>query len=122
MFRSPSWAEEETYRTGAVPRHQLATKTFEDLAIITKIANPWNPEMRLIWVAGIRGIGTWGAAEFLKKRWQELYDLLPDSNKDCDFSALLRIRYHNCDIEDTTLINVCTREGSHAPPMQNTRP
>jgi hypothetical protein len=96
--QSPSWDQEKKYREETDGRLDLSTKKFDDLAVITKIQNPWNNKTKIIMVAGIRGIGTWGAAECVKKHWREIYDRLPRDQKDCDFSALLSIQYENSDI------------------------
>ncbi len=40
-------------------------------------------------MAGLRGIGTWGAGECIKKEWQQIFDKLPSKDKGCEFSALL---------------------------------
>jgi len=45
-----------------------------DYGVIIKAPNPWDATNTVLLVAGIRGIGTWGAAEFLKKRWQDIID------------------------------------------------
>lgn len=97
-FHSKSWEQEAAYVKAGVDRRDLPGKTFEDYALITKVANPWNERNKVVLLAGIRGIGTWGAAECIKKEWQQIYDQLPRDRRDCDFSALLRIEYDNCDI------------------------
>ncbi|MBK8980657.1 MAG: hypothetical protein IPM29_32545 [Planctomycetes bacterium] len=97
-YRSPSWAQERQYLSSGVPRTDLPSQKFEDYAVITKTENPWNTSAMVIQVAGIRGIGTWGAAECIKKEWRQLYDHLPTDAKDGEFSALVRIEYDNCDI------------------------
>jgi hypothetical protein len=39
-----------------------------------------------------------GAAECIKKEWRQIFDQLPKEQKDCDFAALLKVEYDNCDI------------------------
>ncbi|MBU1237786.1 MAG: hypothetical protein KJ634_07610 [Gammaproteobacteria bacterium] len=97
-LESKSFSQEKEYLGQNIPRSQLSERMFEDLAIVTKIQNPWNSRNKIIWLAGIRGIGTWAAGECMKKHWQQIYDALPERNKECDFSALLRVQYSNCDI------------------------
>ncbi len=83
----------------------------EDYAILAKAINPWSPHHRLLIVAGLRGVGTWGAAETLKKWWQELYDKKGHNpargiSKQGNFVAVLRIRYKKEDIKKPDLVNM----------------
>ena len=55
-------------------------------------------------MAGIRGIGTWGAAECIKKNWRGIYDRL--ERKRGSFSALVLVTYENCDITNTEVMQV----------------
>lgn len=97
-YQSRSYKQVEEYLRSGVARPDLPSKQYEDYAIVTKVTNPWNEKNKVVWVAGIRGIGTWGAAECIKKEWRQIYDQLPPQKKDCDFSAFLKIEYDNCDI------------------------
>lgn len=97
-YPSGSYDQEAEYLKDGVDRRDLPTKSFDDYAVITKISNPWNPKNKLILIAGIRGIGTWAAAECIKKEWRQIYRKLPNQHKDSAFSALLKIGYNNCDI------------------------
>ena len=97
-LESKSFRQESQYIKQGVTRGQLAEKIFEDLAVVTKVQNPWNPNNKVVWLAGLRGIGTWAAGECVRKQWKHIYDRLPEGKKDCDFTALLRIKYSNCDI------------------------
>lgn len=59
-------------------------------------------------MAGIRGIGTWGAAECLKKWWKPIYSAKASTrsiggpSKAGDFAALVKVRYRNYDIKEGT--------------------
>lgn len=97
-YHSKSYVQIRNYISCGVANSELPGKTYEDYALVTKVTNPWNEKKKVVWVAGIRGIGTWGAAECIKKEWRQIYDQLPQENKDCDFSALLKVEYDNCDI------------------------
>jgi hypothetical protein len=97
-YQSKSWGQEEGYRDRRIDHRDLPSQSYEDYAVITESVNPWNEATKVLWVAGIRGIGTWGAAECIKKEWKQIYDQLPREARDYDFSALLRIEYDNCDI------------------------
>ncbi len=80
----------------------------DDMAVIVKARNPWAQQHKILIVAGIRGIGTWGAAEMLKKGWKELYDSKDSSRsrrtkKQGDFAAIVSIHYEDHDIKSATL-------------------
>jgi hypothetical protein len=105
-LESKSYEQEDEYIKNGVDRHLLPTKSFEDYAVVTKVSNPWNSKNKVLLLAGIRGIGTWAAAECMKKEWKQIYNLLPNKHKDIDYSALLRINYHNCDIASITVLRV----------------
>lgn len=102
-IHSKSYQQIRDYLAAGVAKSELPTKIYEDYAVVAKVTNPWNDKTKVVWVAGIRGIGTWGAAECIKKEWQQIYDMLPDGQKEHDFSALVRIQYDNSDI---TAMNV----------------
>jgi hypothetical protein len=79
----------------------------DDTAMIVKVQSPWSPQHRILIVAGIRGIGTWGAAECMKKWWEELYHQKGSSKKrgttkSGDFAALVKVHYEGHDIKDRT--------------------
>ena len=97
-YQSRSYQQVEEYLRSGVARADLPSKKYEDYGVVTKVSNPWNEKNKVVWIAGIRGIGTWGAAECMKKEWRQIYDQLPRQEKDCDFSAFLKIEYDNCDI------------------------
>ena len=97
-YRSRSYEQVQNYLSAGVTQGDLPGKQYEDYAVITKVTSPWNEANKIVWLAGIRGIGTWGAAECVKKEWRQIYDRLPPGAKTCDFSALLKVEYDNCDI------------------------
>lgn len=97
-IHSRSYQQIRDHIAAGVAKSDLSAKAYEDYAIVAKVTNPWNPQAKIVWLAGIRGIGTWGAAECIKKKWQEIYEMLPDGQKQHDFSALVRVRYDNSDI------------------------
>ena len=111
-YSSRSWAQEKEYLNSGEERRDLPSKCFEDYAVVTKVTNPWNASTKVIQIAGIRGIGTWGAAECIKKEWHQLHDQLPNKAKDSDFSALIRIEYDNCDITSIDVRRVVPLKGS----------
>lgn len=83
----------------------------EDVAIILKARNPWAAQYKILIVAGIRGIGTWGAAECLKKWWQPIYNEKGKNKKEGtkktgSFVALVNIKYDEYDIKEANLIDL----------------
>ena len=72
-----------------------------DHALVVKAPNPWDPEKTVFIVAGIRGIGTWGAAECLKKEWQQIFNAKRgdgDHKKSGPFAAIIEIHFDRCDL------------------------
>jgi hypothetical protein len=59
-YQSRSYDQVEEYLRSGVAKPDLPSKRYEDYAIVTKVASPWNEKNKVVWVAGIRGIGTWG--------------------------------------------------------------
>lgn len=98
VFRQQQEAEENN-----TPPEQLV---LDDVAVIAKFKNPYDPANILLVVAGVRGIGTWGAAYYLRHKSAELYQRKTGSQpyrKDGEFIAFLSIRYENLRIVDTRL-------------------
>ena len=107
-WESKSFGQIEDFLAGGGRKANIPELLLDDVAVINKISNPWNKTNKIFIIAGIRGIGTWGAAECIKKNWKQLYSRLPvkQKEKNCDFSALLSIRFHNCDITNTEVNNL----------------
>ena len=75
----------------------------DDVAFLAKVTNPWNNSNKILLVNGVRGIGTWGAAEYIRKNPNQIYHKKMGSNgyqKSGDFALALTIKYKNCDIKD----------------------
>lgn len=96
-YPSKSYEQRQDYIAKGVEKEELAKQEYDDVAIITKITNPNNGVNKIFVIAGVRGIGTWGAAECIKKEWQQIYDLLGNRKKG-DFSAIALITYKGYDI------------------------
>lgn len=105
-YHSKSYKQVKDYINRKIAISELPAQAYEDYAVVTKVTNPWNDKSKVVWVAGIRGIGTWGAAECIKKEWRQIYSKLLPENKDCDFSAILKINYNNCDITSINVLRV----------------
>ena len=98
VYRSPSF----THHAGPI---------YEDVAMIVKVQSPWDAQRKILIIAGLRGIGTWGAAEYLKKWWPELYEKKSRSrsrgtSKEGDFAALVKVAYADNDIKSAHLIHL----------------
>jgi hypothetical protein len=120
FFPSPTYKTNQKYRQESDSVSEeieikdidtpLHAQSLEDLAVITKIRNPWNPSYQILLVAGLRGIGSWGAAETLKKWYDVIYRAKKRSlvkyRKSGSFSALIKIYYRNSDIVGVELINL----------------
>jgi len=97
-YRSLSYNQIANYQEEG---KRVEEQKINDVAMIAKVTNPWNARNKIIIIAGIRGIGTWGAAECLKKQWQQIYELKRRSKhfrKSGDFAAIVEVDYENCDI------------------------
>ncbi len=84
----------------------VTEQEIDDVAMIAKVTNPWNAANKILIIGGVRGFGTWGAAECLKKAWKQIYNQKSNSHdhkKNGDFAAVLAIKYNNCDIIDIKL-------------------
>jgi hypothetical protein len=113
-IHSKSYKQIRDQLAAGVAKSELPAKAYEDYAIVSKVTSPWNNKAKVVWVAGIRGIGTWGAAECIKKEWQQIYDRLPEGQKEADFSALVRVQYDNSDITSVEVRRVELLRGATA--------
>jgi len=105
---SPTYEQAAGYLKDGISPNRLFAENFVDYAYITKITNPFNQlrNSKIFIIAGIRGIGTWGAAECLKKNWKQIHNKLDPANKKSNFSALIKITYENLDIIETKVETV----------------
>lgn len=98
-YPSSSYQQIEDYLKEGIEPEDIADQEINDVAVIAKVTNPYNNANKIFIVAGVRGIGTWGAAEFLRKEWKKIYKQkrgLPDFlKKSGDFAAVLKVRYTN---------------------------
>lgn len=93
-YLSPSYEQIAEYKgRGLVLREQ----EIHDVAMVAKIRNPWNPKNKVVILAGLRAIGTWGAAEFICKEWRQLYKRKSrfGKKKNGDFAAIVSVNYNN---------------------------
>lgn len=108
------------WNKGTFPSESFSQEgpTYNDTAVIVKAQNPWARDRKILIVAGIRGFGTWGAGEFLRKSLNELYDEKRKSrakriSKTGNFVALVNVEYKDFDIKDVKLINIVDLDGKY---------
>jgi len=95
-----------TYRSSsyAVPDGAAVEIERSDVGLLVKTKNPYKDGAIVLVVAGIRGIGTWGAADCLRKSAKEIYRRKRKNEvlrKDGDFSMVIAAKYKNFDIQAT---------------------
>jgi hypothetical protein len=82
-----------------------------DIAIILRRPNPKNETCSVIIVAGIRGIGTWGASDHLRKQAKKLSARIaknPGKAVKDGFLAVIEVAYDNFDVVQTKIKDVTT--------------
>ena len=87
MMESPSHKQEIEYPQ---PNGRLV-----DYALLAKVRNPWNQKATVMIMAGIRGIGIWGAAEFMLRNTEDIVQKTGGR----DFEWILRVTYNDRSIE-----------------------
>lgn len=97
-LRSPSFAQEREVKDRGA---EWERAVLDDLAVLARVTNPWDPDGKILIVAGIRAFGTLGAAEFLRTRWDELYDVTGER----DFACLVSVRAtYQVEVADDSLV------------------
>lgn len=104
-FTSPSYEQIRTYlKDGKV----VAEQEINDVAMIAKVTNPLDEEKKnkILLLAGVRGIGTWGAAECVRRKWKRIYNKKGKGGsegyrKDGNFVAVIDVKYRNFNILHT---------------------
>lgn len=81
---------------------------FAIIAMIAKVTNPLDEEKKnkILLLAGVRGIGTGGAAECVRRKWKRIYNKKGKGGsegyrKDGNFAAVIDVKYHNFNIVRT---------------------
>lgn len=88
---------ERCHKEGSEPEEA----TMRDYGLLVKAPNPWEPERMVLVLAGIRGIGTWGIAECLKKDWQKVLRKKRRDGKhraSGPFAAVIETTFDKCDL------------------------
>ncbi len=106
-YKSPSYGQERQLSADGISvtdMKKMRDKELEDKAFIFKTTN-WTPmekekknQTKLLVVAGIRGFGTWGAAEYVRKNSERLFQ----DNESRDFMLPLSVTYRNRNIMQIT--------------------
>jgi hypothetical protein len=87
--------------------HSVAGAELDDVAVLAKFDNPWNAANKVLVVAGVRGIGTWGASDYLRKRAPDLHKEKKVSErfkKNGNFVAYIAVRYRRYHLVQTELL------------------
>jgi hypothetical protein len=110
FYYSDSYAQEDALiKSGIIP----GEGHLDDFSVIIRAPNPWNPETKLFIVSGIRGIGTWGGARYLRSQTPEILRRTDGG----DFAAVVKIGYEGYKIPHRTLVNIYPLSGP--PPLQH---
>jgi len=100
---SDSFRQEEDAR----PKGQsLGEVELDDVAVLAKFSNPYMATNKVIFIAGVRGFGTWGASYYLREFGKELYNRKSGSggySKNGDFVACLSVKYQGSTLQGTAL-------------------
>lgn len=100
VYNSPSYGE---------PPSDQARTASKDVAFILRRPNPKNETAAVLLLAGIRGIGTWGASDHLRKHSKALAQRVARDQGGAmnhGFLALLEIEYENFDIVRTKVKDI----------------
>ncbi len=85
-------SENATFVSKSYEQLSSNASNLEDVALITRISNPRNEKKAIVILAGIRGIGTWGAADFLDSHARDLSMKLRAAHM-IRFQALISVSY-----------------------------
>lgn len=97
-YLSPTYSQIPTLReSGQNPANGPLT----DYALLGRFRNHWNPELNVLMIAGIRGIGTWGAARHLRDNAESLKAKFGRN----EFLAVIEVKYQDYKIIETALVN-----------------
>ena len=80
---SPSYGQEREVTEG-----DYGPTVLEDVALLARVVNPWDPAGKILVVAGVRAFGTLGAAEYVRTSWEEL----DSRTRGNDFACVLSVR------------------------------
>lgn len=85
-----------------------------DTALLLRMPNPFNAANAVVVIAGIRGLGTWGASDCLRKSAKALARELDKkvARPKAGFLAIIEVEYENFDIRYTTVKEVAGIEKS----------
>ena len=93
-WSSATYEQEKSIRSS---QGKVEDGPLDDVAMIVKASNPYNPVAKVLIIAGIRGIGTWGAAKFLREHAKKITQRAKGEN----FAMLVKVKYRNWGIELT---------------------
>lgn len=85
--RSPSYEKLRNLEAAVAQGEDQLEVDLEDYALLARFPNPWDPEAKVLVVAGVRAMGTWGAASYLTSNWHEIAAEV----EGLDFACLLSV-------------------------------
>jgi hypothetical protein len=86
----------------------------KDTGFVLKHVNPNNRDSIVVVIAGIRGIGTWGASDCLRKKAEEIYGKKRAGHgykKTGGYVMMIEVTYKNFDILETAVIDFQDLDG-----------
>lgn len=96
-YVSPSYSEAEQL---AAQGGSDVQGPLSDFAVLGRFQNPWQECSKIVLIAGIRGIGTWGAARYLRDHTKSLSKRFGGK----DFVCIIRSEYSNFRIVHTEFV------------------
>lgn len=106
LFASSTFEQEEAALAAG---SSVAGAELDDVAVLAKFDNPYNAPNKLLVLAGVRGIGTWGASDYLRKNAPELHERKSASgpySKDGNFVAYVGVKYRQYRLAKTWLLHL----------------
>ncbi len=96
--RRPSPSYEQESNNGE-ECNDVDTSRFDDIALVVRANNPFKAGKKVLIIAGMRGIGTWGAAKYLRNNYRKINTLF----KGGDFALIVSVHYENYRIQEVEL-------------------
>jgi hypothetical protein len=84
LYQSPYYDQEQKFRRDPTGH----TEGFTDFGVFAKFSHPYHKELTVILSAGIRSLGTWGAAAYVEQYCEALAKVVGRDN----FTALVQVR------------------------------
>jgi hypothetical protein len=83
-YASPLFDQQREYKKDPTYRDRAG---FIDYGLVAKLTNPWNDEAKVLYIAGVKSLGTLGAGKFLEENGPWLEGKVGNSN----FAQLVKV-------------------------------